>query len=161
MAITFLTGIQAQDVNPVPSIHSAGEVHVAEGKYDLAAALIDDNVVKLHRIPPGAIPIDCRLEMDDLDTDATPALVGSLMLLEEGGAAPIVNSELIKDATLGQAGGVARMDKLDADRRAVLEKAVEKPRFVVFHVTTPPATGATSGRIKSSVLYRGAEYGEK
>ena len=29
MAVTFLTGAQAQDVNPVPSIHSAGEVHAA------------------------------------------------------------------------------------------------------------------------------------
>ena len=61
----------------------------------------------------------------------------------------------------GQAGGVARMDQLDTARRAVLEKAVEKPRFVVFKVTTAPGTGLTSGRIKSSVLYRGAEYGEK
>ena len=159
MAITFLTAPQAQDVNPPASIHSAGEVHVSEGKYDLAAALVDDNVVKLCRVPPGCIPIDCRLEMDDLDDGA--ALVGSLMLMEEGGAAPLTNSELIKDSTLGQAGGVARMDALDTNRRAVLEKAVDKNRFVVFHVTTPPGTGATSGRIKASVLYRAAEYNEK
>ena len=160
MAVTFLTGAQAQDVNPVPSIHSAGEVHAAEGKYDLSAALVLDNIVKLHRIPPGAIPIDCRLELDELDTGAD-AIVGSLALMEEGGADILANSELIKDSTLGQAGGVARMDQLDTARRAVLEKAVEKPRFVVFKVTTAPGTGATTGRIKSSVLYRGAEYGEK
>ena len=160
MAIAFLTGVQAQDVNPVPSIHSAGEVHAAEGKYDLSAALVLDNIIKLHRIPPGAIAIDCRLEMDDLDT-GTPALVGSLALMEEGGADILANSQLIKDSTLGQAGGVARMDHLDTARRAILEKAVEKPRFVVFKLTTAPGTGATSGRIKSSVLYRGAEYGEK
>jgi hypothetical protein len=159
MAVTFLTGAQAQDVNPVPSIHSAGEVHAAEGKYDLSAALVLDNIIKLHRIPPGAIPIDCRLEMDDLDSGT--AMIGSLALMEEGGADIIANSELIKDSTLGQAGGVARMDQLDTARRAVLEKAVEKPRFVVFKVTTAPGTGLTSGRIKSSVLYRGAEYGEK
>ena len=78
MAVTFLTGAQAEDVNPVPSIHSAGEVHAAEGKYDLSAALVLDNIVKLHRIPPGAIPIDCRLEMDDLDSGT--AMVGRLAL---------------------------------------------------------------------------------
>ena len=157
--MTVLTGVQAEDVNPVPSIHSAGEVHVAEGKYDAADSLALDDVIKMHRIPAGCIPIDCRLEMDDLDSGT--AMVGSLALMEEGGADILANSELIKDSTLGQAGGVARMDQLDTARRAVLEKAVEKPRFVVFKVTTAPGTGLTSGRIKSSVLYRGAEYGEK
>lgn len=159
MAITFLEGVQAANNNPVPSIHSAAEVHVSEGKYDLAAALIDDNVVKLCKIPPGCIPIDCRLEMDDLDT-GTPALVGSLMLMEPGAAAPLANSELIKDSTLGQAGGVARMDLLVSAVRAVVEASVDNERFVVFHVTTAPGTGATSGRIKASVLFRGKEYNE-
>ena len=160
MAIVILTGVQAQDVNPPPSIHSAGEVHVSEGKYDLAAALALDNIVKLCKIPAGCIPIDARLEMDDLDSDATPALIGSLALMELGGADILADSELVKANTLGQAAGVARMDNLDTARRAVLEAAVEKQRFVVYKVTTAPATGATSGRIKASVLFRGKEYNE-
>ena len=52
------------------------------------------------------------------------------------------------------------MDALDAARRAVLEVSVEKERYVVLHVTTAPGTGATSGRIKASVLFRAKEYGE-
>lgn len=157
MAITFLIGAMAQDVNPVVGIHSAGEVHVSEGQYPLAAALVDDNVVKLCKIPPGCVPIDARLEADDLDSDGSPALVGSLMLMEPGAAAPLANSELIKDSTLGQAAGVARMDLLVAAVRAVVEAPVENERFVVYHVTTAPATGATSGRIKASVLFRAKE----
>lgn len=160
MAIEFLIGVQAENQNPVPSIHSAGEVHVSEGKYDLAAALALDNIVKLCKIPPGCIPIDARLEMDDVDTHATPTIVGSLALLETGGADILENSELIKASDLGQAGGVARMDKLDTARRAVLEVSVDRERFVAFKVTTAPATGATSGRIKASVLFRGKEYNE-
>ena len=155
----ILVGIQAQDVNPPASIHSAGEVHVSEGKYDLAAALVVDDIVKLCKIPAGCIPIDARLEMDELDSGAD-ALVGSLALMEPGGADIIADSELILANTLGQAAGVARMDNLDTARRLVLEVAVDNQRFLVYKVTTAPGTGATSGRIKASILFRGKEYNE-
>jgi hypothetical protein len=154
---TVFTGIQAQAVNPVPSIHSAGEVHVAEGKYDAPDSIVIDDIIKLHKIPAGCIPIDCRLEMDDLD-DAT-SMVVSLGLMELGASDLLTNSELIKASDLGQAGGVARMDQLDTARRAVLEVAVDVQRFVALHVTTAAGTAA-AGRIKSSVLYRAKEYNE-
>lgn len=157
--MALLLSAQAASQNPTPGIHSAGELHVVEGKYDLAAALADEDVVALTRIPPGCIIVDARLEVDDLDT-GSPAIVADLALMEMGAAAALANSELILGSTLGQAGGVARMDKLDAARRAVLEVAVDKERYVVFHVTTAPGTGATTGRIKASVLFRGKEYGE-
>jgi len=157
--MALLWSDQAVGQNPTPGIHSAGEVHVVEGKYDLAAALADEDVVALTRIPPGCVPIDCRLEVDELDTGAD-AIVVDLALMELGAVAALANSELIKDSTLGQAGGVARMDALDAARRAVLEVSVEKERYVVLHVTTAPGTGATTGRIKASVLFRAKEYGE-
>jgi hypothetical protein len=155
---TVYTGNQAQSVNPVPSIHSAGEVHVAEGKYDAPDSIVVDDIIKLHKIPAGCIPIDCRLEMDDLDT-GTPAMVVTLALMEEGASDLLANSELIKDSTLGQAGGVARMDQLTTARRAVLEVAVDKQRFVALKVGTAAATAA-AGRIKSSVLFRAKEYNE-
>lgn len=154
----ILKSAQAEMTNPTVGIHSAGEVHVAEGKYDLLAALVDEDVVQLCRVPPGCIPIDARLEMDDLDTGA--ALVGNLSLMELGAAVPLADSELILANTLGQAAGIARMDNLDAARRAVLEVSVDRERFLVYHVTTAPGTGATSGRIKGSILFRGKEYDE-
>ena len=157
--MALLLSAQAASQNPTPGIHSAGELHVVEGKYDLAAALADEDVVALTRIPPGCIIVDARLEVDDLDS-GSPAIVADLALMEMGAVAALANSELILGSTLGQAGGVARMDKLDAARRAVLEVAVDKERYVVFHVTTAPGTGATTGRIKASVLFRGKEYGE-
>lgn len=155
---TVFTGVQAEDVNPVPSIHSAGEVHVAEGKYDAPDSIVVDDIVKLHKIPAGCIPIDCRLEMDELDS-GVDAVVVSLALMELGATDILANSELIKDSTLGQAGGVARMDQLDTARRAVLEVSVERQRFVAIKFTTAAGTAA-AGRIKSSVLYRAAEYNE-
>jgi len=155
---TIFTGAQAEAVNPVPSIHSAGEVHVAEGKYAAPATIVVNDIIKLHKIPAGCIPIDCRLELDDLDSGAAAAIV-SLGLMETGGSDLIADSELIKDSTLAQAGGVARMDKLDAARRAVLEVSVEKERFVALKFTTAPAT-SQAGAVKSSVLFRAAEYNE-
>ena len=157
--MALLWSAQAVSQNPTPGIHSAGEVHVVEGKYDLAAALALDDIVVLTRIPPGCIPIDCRLELDELDTGAD-AIVVDLALMELGAVAVLANSELIKASTLGQAGGVARMDQLDAARRAILEVSVEKERYVAMKVATGPGTGATSGRVKASVLFRAKEYGE-
>lgn len=155
---TIFTGAQAEDVYPVPSIHSAGEVHVVEGKYDTLGSEVVDDIIKMHKIPAGSIPIDCRLELDELDSGAD-ALVVSLALMEMGGSDIVTDSELIKETVLGQAGGVARMDALTAARRAVLEASVEVQRYVVFKVTTVAGTAAI-GRIKSSVLFRAAEYNE-
>lgn len=157
--MALLWSKQALATNPTPGIHSAGELHVVEGKYDLAAALEDEDIVVLTRIPPDCIPVDARLEVDELDTGAD-AIVGDLALMEMGAVAALANSELILDSDLGQAGGVARMDQLDTARRAVLEVSVEKERNVVFHVTTAPGTGATSGRIKATVFFRAKEYDE-
>lgn len=154
---TIFTGVQAEDVNPVPSIHSAGEVHVAEGKYDTLGTEVVDDIIKLHKIPAGCIPIDCRLEVDALDSGT--AVLVSLALMETGGVAIIANSELVKTSTIAQAGGVVRMDALTAAIRAVLEVSVNKQRFVALKITTG-ATGAQVGRIKSSVLFRAAEYNE-
>jgi hypothetical protein len=154
---SIYTAPMAEGVNPVPSIHSAGEVHVAEGKYDAPVMVVDD-IIKLHKVPAGSIPIDCRLELDELDT-GVDAIVVSLALMELGATDILANSELIKDSTLGQAGGVARMDKLDTARRAVLEVSVDRDRFVALKVTTAAGTSA-AGRVKSSVLFRGKEYNE-
>ena len=154
---TVFTGTQAEAVNPVPSIHSAGEVHVAEGKYDAGVGIVVDDIIKLHKLPPGCIPIDCRLELDDLD--AVAGLVVSLALMELGASDILANSELIKDSTLGQAGGVARMDQLDTARRAVLEVSVDRERFVALKIITVAAT-PQAGRIKSGVLFRAREYNE-
>jgi hypothetical protein len=145
-------------VNPSPGIHSAGQVYVAEGKYDAPATLAIGDIIKLTKIPPTCIPIDCRLELDDLDS-GTPALVVSLGLMELGASDLLANSELIKTSTLGQAGGVARMDKLDAARRAVLEASVDRERFLALKVTTAAGT-AQAGRVRASALFRGREYNE-
>jgi hypothetical protein len=79
--------------------------------------------------------------------------------MELGASDIIANSELIKTSTLGQTGGVARTDKLDAARRAVLEVSVAKERYLALKVTTVAATKA-AGRVKASVLFRGREYNE-
>lgn len=154
---TVFTGTQAEDVNPVPSIHSAGEVHVAEGKYDTLGSEVVDDIIKLHKIPAGCIPIDCRLECDELDSGT--AVVVELALMELGASDVLANSQMILASTVAQAGGVVRMDQLSTAVRAVLEVSVDVQRFVALKITTG-ATGAQVGRIKSSVLFRAAEYNE-
>ena len=80
-------------------------------------------------------------------------------IAQDAGACAVMALERVP-ADIRATGGVARMDKLTTARRAVLEKAVDKERYVALKVTTPPGTGQ-AGQVKCSVLYRGAEYGEK
>lgn len=154
---TVYTGTQAGYVNPAPSPHSAGEVYIAEGKYDASANIVVDDIIKLTKLPARCIVSDCRLELDDLDTGA--AMVVELALMEEGATDVLASSQMILASTLGQTGGVARMDKLTTAIRAVLEAASDSQRFVALKVTTAPGT-TQAGRIKASVLFRSAEYNE-
>ncbi len=156
--MAIYTAPQAEGYNPAPSIHSAAEVHVAQGYIDGPAGIVVGDIIKLCKLPAGCIPIDARLELDDVDSGAG-AIVVDLALMELGDNDVVADSELIQGSTIGQAGGVARMDKLTAARRAVLQQSVERQRYVVAKVTTGPSTGQ-AGRWEAHVLFRGKEYNE-
>ena len=161
--MTIYTGPKAYDFNPPPSIQSAGELMVSEGYYDVPAEYFDqDDIIILNSIPAGCVIVDARLEMDILDSDGfIPTLLVNIALMEMHGSAIISNSKIISPGgpQLANNGGVMRMGQKTAAERAVLESAVYVPRHVVGWVQYPQAT-PEAGRMKASVWYRAAEYGE-
>ena len=134
-----------------PSIDcaEAGEVKAVRGTYDLAAALVVNDVIELVKIPQGHVIVDAIVDCDDLDSDGSPAIV--MDFGEVGGDV----DALIAASTVGQAGGLARMDQKTGPR--LIASSAEMT--LGAKVTTAPATGATTGTIGLTVLYRPANFG--
>lgn len=105
-----------------------------------ATALSTNDTVEMVKLPKGATIIDAIMATDDLDTNATPTLVLDLMLKTDG-------QVLISGSTIGQGGGVARLDQVNA-----VGKTLTADDTVQVKATTGAATGAT-GTINVAVIY--------
>jgi len=143
---------------PASSPHSSGEVYVESARVSAPSTLAAGDILVFCKLPAECIPEDLRVESDDLDGAA--AIVIDFALMELGGADIIANSELIDGSTVAQGGGVDLMDNLPAARRAVVEKAVPRDRWLTGKVVTVAAT-PQAGSIKASLFFRAAEWGEK
>jgi len=150
MATTFQS-VNVKGSRPAVDAAEAGEVKAVRGEYDLAAALVVNDIIELVKLPGDHVPVDCILDSDDLDTGGSPALVLDAGVVSAGGAA----NELIDNSTVGQAGGVARMDQAGGVRIA---PAAGETVYGV-KVGTAPATGATTGKIGLTLYYRSSRYG--
>lgn len=134
---------------PAVDSASAGEIKAVRGTFALTAALALNDIVELVKLPAGHVPVDCILDTDELDTGA------DAIVLDVGVIGGDVDA-LIDGSTVGQAGGLARMDQKTGPRVA------SSTSETVYGVTvaTGPGTGATSGTIGLTLFYRSARYGE-
>ena len=139
---------KASSAFPAPSATEVGEVKCNQGKYDLTAALVVDDVIDLCKLPAQHVPVDAILASDDLDDGA--ALVMKADIYD-----PVLDSltPLITNSNIGQAGGMARMNAAGA----VALAPVDYDRYLRITVTTGPGTGATSGAMRGLLMYRAAE----
>jgi len=150
----------ANGVKRMPEAQGA-EVVVARMSFDLTAALALDDIIRLGALPPGHVPVDAFIDSDDLDSNGSPAIdleLGILNAAEDdidttasGGAAWTGTDDII-----AQSGGLSRAD-IAAITRVVPDASAEQ--MMGIHVTTAPATGATSGTIGVTVLYRATHLG--
>lgn len=113
----------------------------SSSSYDLAAALVINDTISMVKLPTRAIVKDIILSTPDLDSDGSPAVV-----LAVGDS--VDDDRFITGSTVGQAGGVARMNAAGGH---LYEYASETN--ILVKATTAPATGATTGTIKLTVLY--------
>lgn len=123
---------------PPRAIHAG--VTQASASFALTAALALNDVVRMVKVPRGATVLDVVLATTDLDT-GSPAIV---LDVGDGDDA----DRFVDGATIGQGGGVARMNNPAGARHAY---AADDTVDVL--VATAPGTGATSGTITLSVLY--------
>lgn len=151
----------ANGVKRMPEAQGA-EVVAVRMEYSLAAALILDDVIEMGFLPAGHVPVDCIIDSDDLDTNGSPAIdieVGILNAAKDdidatasGGAAWTGTDDSVAQAAVGLSRATGR-----AITRVVPDATDEQS--VGIHVTTAPATGATSGDIGMTLLYRATHLG--
>lgn len=108
--------------------------------YEISAALVLNDVIQMITVPNGMTVIDVILGTDDLDTDGSPAIV-----LDVGDGSD--TDRFIDGATVGQAGGVASLNEVDG-----MGYTYTAEDTIDVLVQVAPATGATTGTIKLTVL---------
>lgn len=134
--MTTTTANQAQGYRPPKSPLSAGDVITVRSKIAVdASAMITaaSDVLEMCYLPARCVPVDCVLVCDELD--AGTALVMSVGIEDATGTTDDPDA-LIDATTIGQTGGVARMNAaamLDIDPSDV-------DRKVSVTIDTPPGT---------------------
>jgi hypothetical protein len=129
-------------------------------EYNLAAALVINDVLDLGFLPAGHVPVDCMLDSDDLDTNGTPTITLSVGVLNAGKtaistAAADGGAAWILASTVAQAGGLVRPTIAAITRCA----SSETPRSVGVLVAAAPATGTAVGKVGLTFSYRPSCYG--
>ncbi len=135
---------------------SAGEVVAVRGTYAVpAAGLALNDIVEMVPLPPDAVVVDCVLDCDDLDSDATPLMTLAVGVVKEDGTDIESSGTLISANVAPKAGGIARLDTPGA----YAVGSSESKRNVGVKVTAAPAT-PKAGNIGLTLMYRNAQQGE-
>jgi len=141
---------------PPASPHSAGEVYVSAGQYEVSALLAADDLIGLAVLPAGCMPVDFMLATADLeDSSATPAITLTVGILNDDEDDIVANSNFITTDTVGQAGGVQRANL--ATFLASIDVDEDDDRIIVAKVVTA-ATDPKVGTVYGNLLYRASEY---
>lgn len=142
MASTFYSVEVAR--GDVPRAVTPG-VYSVFGTYELAAALVINDVVQMVKVPLGARVLSVTLFTDDLDTNTTPAIV--LDVGDDG-----VTDRFIDGAICGQAGGMAFSLEGSYKNAAGFGYTYTANNTIDVLVQVAPATGAATGTISVIVM---------
>ena len=126
--------------NIPPKYLHAGAI-VRSATFALTAALAVNDTIQMFKLPAGAVIHEVILASDDVDTNGTPTIKFDV------GDATTAN-RFISATTVGQTGGVARMDQAPGVGFKYAADTV-----IQVKVNTAPATGASSGNITLTVSY--------
>lgn len=117
---------------PAPTSTSSSQVLAVRHSHAVSTAAeftTAGDKIALGVLPAGHVLVDCIFEGGDLD-----AGVGAVITVGIEGD----TDALIKSNTVCQAGGIARMDNVDAPKLA----ATDADRTIYLYAGTPPATDA-------------------
>lgn len=141
-----LTASGANDAVPVHAVAVTTE------------ALALNHVFEMFVLPPGYGVSELLAAVDDLDTGAAIILACGLMVGDPGDTvfanrttSSLIGTEFFAGSNVGQAGGIARLSKIDG---LVIAPSINR-RSVGIQVTTAPGTPVAAGsRIVVSALLR-------
>ncbi len=149
---------------PVKSPHSAGETMCTTFKVALDTDLAANDLIGFDLLPPDCIPVDIVFHSTDLDSGGTPAIVLDVGILNADKDDLVPSSLLIDGSTVGQGGGMARMDHYEAayEPATWLAEAtspgISEKKTIAAKVMTAAAT-PQAGTIRGTIFYRSAENG--
>ena len=133
---------EAEEVFRPVTATAAGSVTAVRGEVSVPATLAQDDTINFGDLPAGHKLVDFIADSDDLDSGGSPALA-----LKFGVGAD--DDAIIASSTVGQAGGVARMDQSAGLRMAASDSNQKVFATVVTTAATPQA-----GVIAGTFLYR-------
>lgn len=154
--MSFKQSLQALNKVVVPSADQSGDTLSIFADYALnGVALAAGDIIEMLPLPAGYVPVDVIAASPDLDSGGSPAITLDVGLLSgawgKNSASSTIGAEFISASTVGQAGGIARMSNAAG---ALLAPDVTQDRSVGIKVGTGPATGATTGTIRLTMLCR-------
>jgi hypothetical protein len=136
MASTFKSAKAASGIQPRAGLG----VQSVTGEYEIAAALVINDVIEMVKIPAGACILEVILVSDDLDT------AGPSIILDVGDGS--VSDRFIDGSTVGGTAGVDRLNEVDG-----LGYVYAAEDTIDIKVQVAPTTGAASGTLRLMVLY--------
>ena len=125
---TYATDYSTSNSAYTPGLN--GELGVREVTFTVDTALAGDDVIQMIPVAAGERILDVILISEDLDTGGSPAIV---LDVGDGDDA----DRFIDGATIGQAGGMARMNGATPIKTYAADDTID------VTVATGPATGAT------------------
>lgn len=137
----------------------ANDVIPLVATFTLTAALTINNIIEMLELPPGYVPVDVKVVVDDLDAGAAAVFKAGVLTGTVGDtvfANRTCGAEFMTGKTTMQAGGIVAADVAAGYQLA----PTTTRRSLGLQITTAPGTSATAGTVKMIVLARPQLDGE-
>ena len=158
----FFQSKQIKEGGPIVTPQSAHDLVSVRGEFSLAAALVINDLIEMVVLPAGCVPVDYILDSDDLDTGGPTITLDVDLLAGTVGDTTLANrtiagAKIFAASTVAQASAGSVRPTLATAFRIAPDMTVD--RSIGILVKAAPTTGATSGKIGLTVLYRPAING--
>lgn len=148
------TSDRLQQGRPAISPHSAGEVYASQGAVVIPNTHALNDIVKLCPLPAGCLPVDFKLALEELDSNASDTLTFSVGILNAAGDDLVSGTEFI---SAGQSDADA-LHVPNSPNWLLNIDVSESDRVVAMKIMANAATKA-EGKAVGVLQYRAEEWG--
>lgn len=144
--------LQATNKDTVMTPSGANDASVTFADFTIAVANVINDIIEMVPLPANCVVVDTILDCPDMDSSSGIVLAVGLMSGTWGaGGVRTMTSDYIAGSTVGQAGGIQRLNVTGGMQVA----AAAVDRSIGIKVTTAASgTAATTGTIRLTVLFR-------
>lgn len=138
---------------PTPNAGNATDLVPSFGDYVTLAGFAAGDIVEMAPLPPGHVPVDVILDIEDTDSNGAPTItvdVGIMSGAWGDSGARTMGAEFIAASTVAQAGGIARMSVVNGGKVAPSTTT----RSIGLKVVGAIATLVVGAKLRVTVLSR-------